>query len=152
MMRFTMDEIQEMLSTAPPVRASRPVFTLLSKFIESGWEPTYVNACFSGLTRKMIRGWSHKVFIYEWSLLEIEKLNRIESYANSLSAIGLRHDVARKLSTIINPLRDSCYTYVQMLHVAIEHLLGQHWPLREPEAIVSTNVYDINNPNAFLLY
>lgn len=153
-MRFSMSEIQEMLLNAQPVRVSRPVFALLSRFIEVGWEPAYLREHFAGLTRKMIQGWSHDVFIYEWCLCEIEKLNRLVSSANSLSAIGLRSDVARELSTVTNPLRDSCYTYDQMLHVAIEHLLGQHWPLREPdvEEAATKNVYDRNNSNAFLLY
>lgn len=153
-MRFSMSEIQEMLLNAQPVRVSRPVFALLSRFIVLGWEPIYLRHQFAGLTRQMIQGWSHDVFIYEWCLCEIEKLNRVESSANSLSAIGLRSDVARQLSTIINPLRNSCYTYDQMLHVAIEHLLGQQWPLREPdvEEAASKNVYDRNNTDVFLLY
>jgi hypothetical protein len=68
---------------------------------------------------------------------------------DSLRALGVRDEVARKVEYVLEPLEDTCYTKSQLLDIAIEYLTGKYKP---NTSLTTTHPIEPSNLNVWFPY
>lgn len=122
---------------------------LMAEFIRYGWRPDYVNTVFRRLHDKLISEYPNHIFIEKYAGAAVQRLG-LDSYdavADVLIQIGLRSDIALHLDYIVEPLRGSSYSDLQIIDIAIEYLLGRYEPIALPTA---THLLEISVINSWI--
>lgn len=107
----------------------------LNKLVGLGWRSEYIQSKFQNMNDSLIQGWPHNLLVDNLFKEIIEEENNGNcSIKDSLINIGLQDSVATSLEILLEPLIDSSYTSIQLLHKAIEYLLGDYNPISPPNA------------------
>jgi hypothetical protein len=103
--------------------------TVIDKFIKLGWTKKFTTTKFRHLNDELLVDRTDDIFILEYMIYLLENIDLKHSLLDNLRQIGLSKKVAKHLDLLFCPLTNTCYTYVQLGTIAVEHLLGKNDPL-----------------------
>ena len=96
----------------------------IDRFIELGWSKKFLKEKFHALNDSILEQWPIELFIKEYIKHFVKEIDIDDSIFNNLKKIGLKTKVAEHLTTLLNPLKDTCFTDTQLVNKAVENLLG----------------------------
>lgn len=126
-------QIDEILKggAVEPYSKKTYTITLIEKFIKLGWTKKFIATKFNHLTDKLLEDWTDDIFIIEYINYLLENTDLEPSLLDNLYKIGLSKKVAKNLDLLFGPLTNTCYTHIQLVILAVEHLLGKNDPITD---------------------
>ena len=105
---------------------------LVDEFTKYGWRASFVKGKkIHRLDDETLEGHHEREIVLGLARVWIEQTDPTASPTDRLAAIGLRRNVAQRLTDIITPLMDTSYTDEQVLEIGIEYLVGKYAPLTD---------------------
>jgi hypothetical protein len=107
---------------------------VLGVFQKVGWNRSFLTRHFANLEDDLLEGWQTNVFAEQYAKYLVRKMaHESPSLSDVFRKMGLHARIANHLERICSPLSGSSYTYIQVLDIGVEFLLGKYQPLTPPQ-------------------
>jgi hypothetical protein len=125
--------------------------SLLQTFQKTGWKQSALQKRFKNLDDSMIQN-GHvqneerlRAFVDIW----YNEIGEFSTIQDMLIKLGLQKQAAKRADVAISPLLNTCYTYSQLIQIAIHYLMGYYDPITPS---TTTHFYKPEIVNSWIVY